>query len=289
MTGPRRELHEGNRRSWNVATEAHNSHKGDQAAFYRAGGNKLFAEERELLGDIAGKRAVHLQCNSGQDTLSLAQMGADVVGVDISDTAIEFAQNLSRESGIPAEFYRDDVYDWLSNAANRGERFDVVFCSYGAIIWLSDLRTWAEGIATILKPGGRFVVVDFHPMALSFDDDWTLKFPYSSFDGTGSLWVWEDGVGDYVAMEMQQQGPGEGLPGVKAFENPHPSYEFNWGMADILGSLLSAGLSIVDIREYPYSNSGHVPNMRLNEHGKWMPPEGIPALPLMYGIVAEKP
>jgi lysophospholipase L1-like esterase len=67
------------------------------------------------------------------------------------------------------------------------------------VIWLSDLQTWAEGIAAILKPGGRFVVIDFHPVSLSLDDDWTLRFPYSSFDGSSEYIEWQDGVGDYVA------------------------------------------------------------------------------------------
>ena len=34
----KKDLHEANRLSWNAATVAHNSHKGDQAAFFRAGG-----------------------------------------------------------------------------------------------------------------------------------------------------------------------------------------------------------------------------------------------------------
>ncbi len=289
MTTPQRDLHEGNRQSWNVATEAHNSHKGDQAAFYRDGGNKLYAEERELLGDIAGKRVVHLQCNSGQDTLSLVQLGAVAVGVDISDTAIEFAKQLSRDSGVPADFVRADVYDWLEETEADGETFDIVFCSYGAIIWLSDLKTWAKGISSVLKPGGKLVVVDFHPMSLCFDDDWTLKFPYSGFDGSGSLWVWEDGVGDYVATELQQASPDSELPGTQKFENPHPSYEFNWGIADILKALLGAGLVIDRFEEYPYSNSGHIPGMLQDERGKWVTPPEIPAIPLMYGITAVKP
>jgi SAM-dependent methyltransferase len=288
MHGPDRSLHEGNRRAWNVATEAHNSHKGDQASFYRAGGNKLFSEERELLGDISGKKVVHLQCNSGQDTLSLAQMGATVLGVDISDTAIDFARGLSEDSGVAAQFVRADVYDWLDEANAAGEQFDIVFCSYGALIWLSDLRAWANGIAGILKPGGRFVVVDFHPVSLSLDDDWTLRFPYSSFSDSAEYVVWEDGVGDYVALEMQQADPDSEIPGVKNFVNPHPSYEFAWGIADIIGALLGAGLQLTEVREYPYSNSGHIPKMRMNEQGKWIPPEGIPALPMMFGIVAVK-
>ena len=66
-----KDLHEDNRLSWNEATIAHNSHKGDQAAFFRNGGNKLYDEEKDLLGDIHGLTVVHLQCNAGQDTLTV--------------------------------------------------------------------------------------------------------------------------------------------------------------------------------------------------------------------------
>ena len=65
----RRVLHQQNRLSWNAATRAHNRHKADQAKFYREGGSKLYPEEAALLGDLTGKSVVHLQCNSGQDTL----------------------------------------------------------------------------------------------------------------------------------------------------------------------------------------------------------------------------
>src|SRR5512133_2945020 len=100
----RKELHEANRRAWNEATIAHNSHKRDQAAYLRAGGSTLYPEELALLGDLAGKSLLHLQCNAGQDTLSLAQRGALVTGVDISDTAVDFARQLSAESGISGTF-----------------------------------------------------------------------------------------------------------------------------------------------------------------------------------------
>ena len=124
----RRALHEQNRLSWNEATKAHNSHKADQAAFFRAGGQKLGQPEVGLLGDLMGKSVLHLQCNAGQDTLSIKQLGAaSVTGVDISDEAIDFARNLSAESGVVAEFHRADVYDWLAQAAMRNERWDIVY------------------------------------------------------------------------------------------------------------------------------------------------------------------
>src|SRR5688500_11146373 len=159
----RRHLHEINRIAWNAATQVHNSHKRDQAAFFRGGGSTLFPDEVELLGEISGKRLLHLQCNAGQDTLSLARLGADVTGVDISDEAIAFATALSTDSGIPATFVRADVYDWLEAAQDHPERYDVVFSSYGVLIWLSDLTLWAKRISAILAPGGRVVLIEFHP------------------------------------------------------------------------------------------------------------------------------
>ncbi len=111
MDPKRNALLEDNRVSWNAATRAHNSHKGDQARFFREGGSTLRPEEIALLGNVHGLRLVHLLCNSGQDTLSLARLGAIVTGVDISDEAIAFARKLSADAGIPATFERADVFD----------------------------------------------------------------------------------------------------------------------------------------------------------------------------------
>lgn len=146
----RSDLHEANRLSWNAATRAHNSHKADQAAFFRNGGSTLYPEELQLLGHLDGLRLLHLQCNAGQDSLSLARLGARVTGVDIADSAIDFARQLSRDSGIAADFQRDDILRWLPVAATRGERFERVFASYGTLVWLSDLKRWADGIAQVL-------------------------------------------------------------------------------------------------------------------------------------------
>lgn len=281
-----KELHEENRLSWNEATIAHNSHKGDQAAFLRNGGSTLKREEKELLGDITGLSLVHLQCNAGQDTLSLAQLGAHVTGVDISDTAIDFARQLSKDSDIPATFYRQDVYDWLQETAAGDERFDIVFCSYGAICWLSDLSTWARSIQAILKPGGRFITVEFHPVMNMFDDNMERKFSYFSY---GAPLTWEDGVGDYVALSSSGLINTGYVEGVKDFKNPHRVHEFQWSIGEILSSLLASGLQITHFQEYPYSN-GFKPfqEMRLLEGRRWTMPEGQPNIPLMYSIAARK-
>lgn len=283
----RKELHNENRLAWNEATAAHNSHKRDQAAFLRRGGQTLFPEEKQLLGDISGLSVVHLQCNAGQDTLSLAQMGARVTGVDISDTAIDFARELSSDSGIPATFIRDDVYSWLADKPGGQAAFDLVFSSYGALAWLSDIKLWADGVAGVLKPGGRLVLMEFHPLAMIFDEDWTISYPYFA---NGAVFTWEDGIGDYVADAGESLTPSGYLEGVKNFKNPYPVHEFQWTMAEIIGAIIATGLSLVRLDEYPFSNGAKLMRrMQEQPGGRMYPPEEMPSLPLMFGLVAEKP
>lgn len=283
---PRRELHEENRLAWNAATVAHNSHKADQATFLREGGSTLFDTELELLGDIAGKSLVHLQCNAGQDSLCLARLGATVNGVDISDEAIGFARQLSADTGIMATFVRADVYDWLAEAAQGSERYDIVFSSYGALVWLSDIRAWARGIAGILSPGGRLVVVEFHPFSMVFEWDWSHKYPYFA-DGVPHSY--EHGVGDYVALAGEALTPSGYIEGARDFVNPHPGHEFQWGIGEVATALLDAGLTIEALREYPYSNAARLFDRMRELPGKRMvPPEDVPNVPLMYGVVARR-
>jgi SAM-dependent methyltransferase len=282
----RRELREQNKLSWNGAVGAHDSHRGDLAGYLRAGGSTLFPEELELLGDLEGKSLAHLQCNSGGDSLSLVLRGAAVTGVDISEEAVSSARRLSAEAGIPAGFERADVYDWLEEAARRGRRFDAVFSSYGIVCWLPDLEAWARGIAAVLKSGGRFVLMDFHPAADMFDERWACARAYPS---GGEPLLLEEGVGDYVAGSTGGLTPAGFVEGVRTFENPHRCHLFRWGLGEVVTALAAAKLRIVALKEYPYANGERLlPGMRELPGRRMAPPENVSAVPLMYGIAAHK-
>src|SRR5215467_6352744 len=71
---------------------------------FRAGEDALHAIEADELGDIAGKRALHLQCHIGRDTLCLARRGAVVTGLDFSQAALDVARGLAAETGLQATF-----------------------------------------------------------------------------------------------------------------------------------------------------------------------------------------
>ena len=270
-------LHEQNRRSWNAVTPIHNSHKNDQVGFLRGGGTTLFPDELELLGEIAGKRLVHLQCNCGQDTLSLAQRGAQVLGVDISDAAITFAEELSHATEIPARFVRADLLEWFRTTP---ERFELAFATYGTIGWLADLDAWAQGVARILAPGGRLILLEFHPLVWSLGPKPDSYFVSGVIDEAG-------GVNDYVGEGLAPSGFAEGPT---AFANPEPAHSFQWTVAAIVQAIVDAGLVLETLREYPYANGCELfEGMRALEGRRYALPEGQPELPLMLGLSARRP
>ena len=133
---------EKNKAAWNQRTDIHVESEFYDVEGFRQGQTSLKPFETEALGDVAGKSMLHLQCHFGQDTLSLARMGAKSTGVDFSDKAIDFARGLSEEIKVDARFVLSDVM-----ALDLGEKFDLVFASYGVIGWIPDLQQWADTVA----------------------------------------------------------------------------------------------------------------------------------------------
>lgn len=159
-----------NKESWNKRVELHLPSEFYKMDEFLEGATSLKEIELDLLGDVSGKKILHLQCHFGQDSLSLARMGAKVTGVDISDTAIYEARKLNEQLGLDAEFICCDIYDLPSHL---NDEFDIVFTSYGTIIWLPDLDKWASVVHRFLRPKGQFIFVDFHPIVEMCNADFT--------------------------------------------------------------------------------------------------------------------
>src|SRR5260370_41387369 len=166
---PSDECLDANRRNWDERVPIH---RRDRTRFYAverflAGEKRLHAIERGELGDVAGKRLIHLQCHFGLDTLILARHGADVTGVDFSPAAIAEARRLAATTGLAAEFVCANVYD--ARRVVAGE-FDIAYVTWGTICWLPDLTGWARTIASLLAPGGVLYFADAPPNILFLQD-----------------------------------------------------------------------------------------------------------------------
>ena len=255
-----------NKAAWNAKTAVHvDSDFYDMPAFMR-GETSLKLLELGLLGDVKGKRILHLQCHFGQDSLSLARMGASVVGVDLSDAAIEKARELATELQLDATFVNCDIYSLKEHL--QGE-FDLVFTSYGTIGWLPDLNRWAAIVEHYLKPGGSFVMVDFHPVVWMFDNHFKeIAYPYFNTE----------------TIVEQEEGSYADRSAAIAYE----TISWNHPTSELLQSLIDSGLRLTVFKEWDYSPYSCFQELKEDEPGVFRIKHLGNKIPMVYGIVCEK-
>ncbi len=255
-----------NKKLWNSRTDAHiNSSFYDNETFVK-GRNSLNELELELLGDISRKSVLHLQCHFGQDTISLSRLGAKATGIDLSDKAINEAKQLATKTNSDTTFICCAIYELPKYL---DEKFDVVFTSYGTIGWLPDLDKWAEIISTFLKPNGKFIFVEFHPVVWMFDDNFE-KIEYSYFN-TGAIVENEEGTYADKKASINKKSVG-----------------WNHSISEVVNNLIKHGLEILSLDEFDYS-----PYNCFNKTSETAPQKfNIEHLenkiPMIYTVVAKK-
>ncbi|MEP6909297.1 MAG: class I SAM-dependent methyltransferase [Actinomycetota bacterium] len=188
---------EENRRAWDAAHRLRPE---------GPGGLGIPDQIRELLPDVAGKHVLHLQCGTGESTAQLVELGALVSAVDLSAEALE----LARDRAPDVAYVHADVHD-LPLELRRG-RFDLVYTGGGVLPHLHDLDAWTSGVASALKPGGRLLLYDTHPVSSCVDP----------------LGHWRD---DY-------------------FDARDDTAERHWQLGEILAALTRSGLRLTRLEEF---------------------------------------
>lgn len=258
-----------NRNLWNERAKHHvHTPFYNQEAFL-SGATSLQEIELELLGSVQGKSVLHLQCHFGQDTLSLARMGAKVTGIDLSPDAIAMAKDLAGQLQLDAHFVCSDIYELPAHLEGQ---FDMLFTTYGVIGWLPDMQQWAGIVSRFLKPGGTFLLVEFHPAVWMFDNGFTY-IQYSYFNKETIIETEKGTYADKDAdMEMQ-------------------SVSWNHSLSEVMQSLLDEGLIINAFHEYDFSPYPFMEKaVRLDGDTERYVIKGMERkLPLVYAIRAVKP
>lgn len=255
-----------NRQSWNKRTDIHIESEFYDLEGFLKGNTSLNEIELNLLGDVRGKSILHLQCHFGQDTISMAKLGAHATGVDLSDNAIAKAKEIALKTNTDAAFVCCDVYD-LPQYLNK--KFDIVFTSYGTIGWLPDLDKWAKIISGFLKPGGKFVFVEFHPVVWMFDDNFK-EVAYNYFN-TGAIV--------------------ETLSGTYTDQNAPLTQEYvcwNHGISEVLNSLIKNGIEINSFDEFDYSPYNCFRETIQIEPKKFRIKHLDNKIPMVYAVVGTK-
>ncbi len=262
-----------NRRNWD---ERASIHARDVTGNYlldrfRAGEDCLHAIEAAELGDISGKRVLHLQCHIGRDTLCLARRGADVTGLDFSAAALDVARRLSEETGITADF----VLGTVDRAPDLTPGpFDLVFVTWGTICWLPDMADWAKVIASVLAPGGELYFADAHP-AFNVLEDWAGKL-VATYDFQTPA---------EAPLQFANETTYTGDPTILSHQS---TAEWIHSLSAVLGGLIDAGLTITMFREHEVLPWRGLPILVPASDRMWRLPDGYPRIPLSYSLRARK-
>jgi SAM-dependent methyltransferase len=260
-----------NQALWDEWAEIHARSQWYDLEAVRQGNCKLRPYELEEVGDVEGRRLLHLQCQIGTDTVCWAQRGASATGVDFSPRAVAIATDLARELGVDARFVCADV---LLLPDLLGGTFDVVYTSRGVLRWLPNLSRWAEVVAHFLAPGGTFYITEIHPVAKA---------------------LIAEGVTEPRAGHAYFPRPEPlALPVQGSYADPTAevtqSLKYLWphSMGELVTAVAAAGLHVEFLHEFPWADR---PFSFLEQHDDrtWVFPAGSEGeLPLFFSLKATK-
>lgn len=224
--------HEANRKHWDTVSAAWAKSTDERGLWLRAHEQpELVLDGRELafLGEPTGREVCVLGSGDNEVVFALAGIGARVTSVDISEKQLQVARERAETLGLDVTFLQADVTD-LTALANGS--FDIVYTGGHVAVWISDLKRYYAEAARILRPGGLFMVSEYHP----FRRIWrweieTLEIEYSYFDRSAHC---------YGCDSARQDDPSEQL-----FQ-----YEYYWTISDLITAMLQAGCELIACEEY---------------------------------------
>ncbi len=237
MTQPPEDPTATNAEFWNAMAGAHG---GEGDAYYDldalvAGQSSLSDAEEEALAlavgdasDLSDLDVLHVQCHLGMDSISMARRGARVTGVDFSSVAVQRARELAQRSGVDVTFVEGDS---TALPLSLKGRFDVAYATIGVLCWIEDLYAWMRSVSSTLRPGGRLVLVDLHPLfqMVGSLEPLVLDMPYAF-------------AGPHVFDED------ESYSGVSTGAGANVNYAHSLG--EIVTAALAAGLRVDAFREH---------------------------------------
>ena len=260
---------------WNELARIHTQDSDYQLDTYDPKTYRLKDVETAELGDIIGKKILHLQCHIGLDSFALEMMGAEVTSIDYSLDAINTATKLKRKFGLDAKFHCSNVYD-LSEL-KLGE-FDIIFTSYGVLVWLEHLDLWANTINLHLKNEGELIVIDEHPSAKIFSNP---NQDNSAFEA--KIFRFNKSYSHPIKANFKYSYANSTHP----VENQEQYIWFH-SLSDIALSLTNRGMYITKFQEFNKTFYKAFSQMSLGDDGWWRFGDEYLSLPLIFLMRAKK-
>ena len=224
-----------NRALWDERVPIHVDSGFYDATGFLAGASTLRAFEIDELGDVDGRTLVHAAVPF---RARHAVVGAPRRARDRA-RLLRGRRSGPRRAGWPPPrsstptSWEADVY--AAAEALGGRRFDAVYTGLGALNWLPDVERWARVMASLVAPGGRLYLAEFHPFPEVFaDDDLTVAHPY--FD-----------AGPHVGEEAGSYAN----PDAATAHNRYVVFQHTLG--SVVSAIAAAGLRIEFLHEHDHT------------------------------------
>jgi SAM-dependent methyltransferase len=262
-----------NRRYWDALAAVHG-----QDAYYDtealAGGASSLGEleeaaVREAVGDLARLDVLHIQCHIAHDAISLARRGARVAGADLSPAALAKARSTAERSGVELELVEADSQALPESLHGR---FDLAYATIGVLCWIGDLDGWMRSAHAVLRPGGRLVLVDIHPlyMTMATVEPLALDFPYAD-DGPRRF----DEEGSYADPDAKLAATA--------------SIQFGHSLGEIVTAALRAGLRVEALHEHlEVDRDPRGDMLARDDDGRYRLRISGEKLPILYTLIATR-
>ncbi len=193
------------------------------------------------LGNIQGKNIANPLGSNGRLAVSLALLGANVTVFDLSEESKRYALELADFSAIKINY---NLGDFMALDLSPFEAaFDLLVMELGVLHYFLDLNALVERLAFLLKPSGKVIINDFHPLMSKAihlkDKQLSLKGNYFKTKA------------DEVEIAYQM-----------AFEEALPSCLVRyWTLAEIVTAFSKMPLKLECLEELPYGDFKELPGL----------------------------
>lgn len=243
--------------AWDIAAEVYAPEVEADIALLRARQHRFLPLELPYLSRLAPwcRRAVHLQCSHGFEALALWNLGAaEVIGLDFSANMLAQARAKAEALAAPATWIHADV---LAPQPSWEGTADLLYTGKGALPWVVNLDRWADRCAAWLRPGGRLLLVEAHPLNWVWEHEAiepALRATASYFDRVPRP------NSDFPANAVKRLVP--------AGQQAPTAWEHHWPLGAIVTALSHAGFTLEDLVEGAEPFWNQFPNWSSSVRGR---------------------
>lgn len=211
----------------------------DKAKEIMADPKASLKKHQDYFQEVTGKRIANLCGSNGRKAVPLALLGADVTVFDISEDNRRYALELAACAETKIEYVVGDIYE--IDLKRYRNQFDVLYLEGGILHYFHDLEAFTGILFTLLKPGGKLILSDYHPIKHCINEE-----------------------SHYIPRYFDQDTYEENIAYQSHFD-PAEQVDFpkvmlrHYTMSEIVNTVISSGFTLAQLDEHRGWNGENIP------------------------------